>query len=151
MQRAAAFKAAVANYWAKAHSFFTSAIGKAVMALLVVGVVAGYAHHRGASGKAELAAQVEQLKQQLAEAKAQPAPKQETPYWQCNGPKDTRHPQCPDESADELQSRLAESEKAKATLQQKVKDYEKQLAKHRGKGGSFVLSPADARGLSNIK
>ncbi|ARQ95323.1 hypothetical protein [Bradyrhizobium phage BDU-MI-1] len=51
----------------------------------------------------------------------------------------------------ELKEKLSKSEQEKARLQRKVSDYEKQLAKHRGKGGSFILSPADARGLSNIR
>lgn len=52
--------------------------------------------------------------------------------------------------ADELTDRLNESEAAKDRLQQKVRDYEKQLAK-RPKARALVLSPADARSLSNIR
>lgn len=156
MEKAAALREAVTYYWAKAHGFFTSTIGKAATVLLVLAVVAGYAHHRGAAGKSDLKAQVEQLKKQLAEADAKPAPQPEIPYWQCNGPKETRHPKCPDDSAadrraDELNNKLYESEEAKANLEKKVKDYEKQLAHRPAKGGTHVLSPADARSLSNIR
>jgi hypothetical protein len=53
--------------------------------------------------------------------------------------------------ASELADRLSESEAAKARLQKKVSDYEKQLAKRPAKAGAFTLSPADAGSLSNIK
>lgn len=150
-EKAIAFRAAITNYWAKTKAFFANKAVRVGLALAVVAVIAAYAHHRGAEGKADLRVQVELLTKQLADAQSRPTPQPAIPYWQCNGPKDTRHPQCPDSGADELKSKLAESEKAKAKLQKKVSDYEKQLAKHRGKGGSFVLSPSDARSLSNIR
>ena len=150
-EKAAALREAAIYYWAKASAFFANKAVRVGLALAVVASIAAYAHHRGADGKAELEARVEMLTKQLADANARPAPQPAIPYWQCNGPKDTRHPQCPDESADELKSKLAESEKAKATLQKKVKDYETQLARRPAKGGALTLSPADARSLSNIR
>lgn len=155
MEKAAAIRDTVTFYWAKAQGLFTGWKGKAIAALLVLAVVFGYAHHLGAAGKSDLKAQVKQLKEQLAEAQAKPAPQPEIPYWQCNGPKETRHPQCQDDSAadraDQLASQLAESETAKAKLEKKVKDYEAQLARRPAKSGGHLLSPADARSLSNIR
>jgi hypothetical protein len=156
MEKAAALRVTVTFYWAKAQGLFTGWKGKAIVALLILASVAGYAHHLGAAGKSDLKAQVKQLKEQLAAAEAKPAPQPEIPYWQCNGPKETRHPRCPDDSAadqraDELKAQLAESETAKAKLEKKVKDYEKQLAHRPAKGGSHILSPADARSLSDIR
>jgi hypothetical protein len=159
MEKAAALRAAVGFYWAKAQGLFIGWKGKAIAASLVLVIVAGYAHHLGAAGKADLKAQVRQLKEDLAQADeraAKPAPQPEIPYWQCNGPKETRHPKCPDDSAAdqravELKTQLAESEEAKANLEKKVKDYETQLAHRPAKGGSHKLSPADARSLSNIR
>lgn len=135
----------------KAKAFLATKAGRALVALLVFGGIIAYAHHRGAvSASAKLSAQVEQLKQQLADAQARPAP--EIPYWQCNGLKETRHPNCRDDDADAaMAERLKQAETAKANLEKKVKDYEKQLARQPAKVGAFTLSPADARSLSNIK
>jgi hypothetical protein len=151
-EKAAAVRAAATYYWVKTQQFFTGTRGKVIVALLVLAVVAGYAHHRGAAGKSELSAEVAVLKKQLADAEAKPAPQPEIPYWQCNGPKETRHPQCRDEDAEaDVADRLKQAETAKANLEKKVKDYETQLARRPAKAGSFTLSPADARSLSNIR
>jgi hypothetical protein len=135
----------------KAKAFFATTAGRALIALSVLVAIIAYAHHRGVvSTSAKFTAQVEQLKQQLADAQAKPAP--EIPYWECNGPKETRHPNCRDEDAEaDTADRLKQAETAKAALEKKVKDYEAQLARRPAKGGSFALSPADARSLSNIK
>jgi hypothetical protein len=152
MEKAAAVRAAVTYYWVRAQQLFSGTKGKVIVALLVLAVVAGYAHHRGAAGKSELKAEVTLLKKQLADAEANPAPQPEIPYWQCNGPKETRHPQCRDEDAEaDAADRLSKAETAKANLEKKVKDYEAQLARRPAKGGSHILSPADARSLSNIR
>ncbi|MGX9944843.1 hypothetical protein ACTG4Q_20475 [Bradyrhizobium denitrificans] len=155
MEKAAAVRAAVTLYWAKAHELAESKAIRALAAMLVVLAIAGYAHQLGAEGKSDLKAQVAQLKQQLAAAEAKPAYQPEIPYWQCNGPKQTRHPHCLDESAadraDQLAGRLAQSEAAKAKLEKKVKDYETQLARRPAKAGTFTLSPADTRSLQNIR
>jgi hypothetical protein len=142
--KAASFREAVTFYWARAQGFVATKIGKVVLALLVVGAIAGYAHHLGAVSVAdELNPQIEQLKRQLADAEAAPQPEVAPPNFE-------------QEHADaDLAERLAKTEEAKKTLEQKVADYEKQLAKRPakagGKAGGFILSPADARSLSNIK
>ncbi|WP_029083396.1 hypothetical protein [Bradyrhizobium sp. th.b2] len=159
MARAAAFREAVTFYWAKAQGMLTNWKVKVIAALIILVVTAGYAYHLGEAGKSDLQAQVRQLKEDLAQADERSVPQPEIPYWQCNGPKETRHPQCPDDSAadeanqreDELKKQLSESEAAKANLQKKVKDYETQLARRHAKGRGLVLSPADARSLSNIR
>lgn len=135
----------------KAKAFFATKTGRALVALLVLAGVIAYAHHRGVvSTTAKFTAQVEQLKTQLADAQPKPAP--EIPYWECNGPKETRHPNCRDEDADaDKADRLKRAETANAALEKKVKDYETQLARRPAKGGGFTLSPADARSLSNIR
>lgn len=135
----------------KAKAFFATKAGRALVALLVLAAIIAYAHHRGVvSTAAKFTAQVEQLKTELAAAQSKPAP--EIPYWECNGPKETRHPNCRDEDAEADQvSRLKQAESANAALQKKVKDYETQLARRPAKAGGFALSPADARSLSNIK
>jgi len=140
LDKAAAFRAAVSLYWAKAQGFVATKTGNAVVALLVVGAVAGYAHHLGAeSASAKLTVQVEQLKKQLTDAQAAPKPEAAPPNFE-------------QEHADaDLSARLSESEEAKKVLEKKVADYEKQLAQGPAKAGGFILSPADARGLSNIK
>ena len=137
----------------KAKAILATKYGKALVALLALAAVIAYAHHRGVvSTAAKFTAQVEQLKQQLADAQAKPATAPEIPYWECNGPKETRHPNCRDEDAEaDMAGRLKQAETANATLQKKVKDYETQLARRPAKGGTFTLSPADARSLSNIK
>jgi hypothetical protein len=139
-EKAASFRDVVSFYWVKAQGLVATKTGKAVLALLVLVAVAAYAHHRGAeSASAELTSQVEQLKQKLADAEAAPKPEIAPPNFE-------------QEHADaDLASRLTESEEAKKTLEKKVADYEKRLAHPRAKAGSFILSPADARGLSNIK
>ncbi|BAR61997.1 hypothetical protein NK6_8853 [Bradyrhizobium diazoefficiens] len=136
----------------KARAFFGTTAGRVVAALLVAAAILAYTHHRGAvSATAKLEPQIEQLKQQLAEAKTKPAAP-DIPYWQCNGPKETRHPQCRDEEAEaQLAERVARTEQGNEKLAKKVADYEKQLAKRAAKAGAFTLSPADARSLSNIK
>jgi hypothetical protein len=155
MEKAAAVRAAAIYYWVKAQQWFTGTKGKVIVALVVLAIVAGYAHHLGAAGKSDLKAQVRQLKEDLAQADeraVKPAPQPEIPYWQCNGPKETRHPQCRDEDAEaDTADRLRKAETAKANLEKKVKDYETQLARRPAKGGSHILSPADARSLSNIR
>ncbi|MDB5610674.1 MAG: hypothetical protein JWP25_7574 [Bradyrhizobium sp.] len=140
LDKAAACRAAVSLYWAKAQGFVATTTGKAVVALLVVGALAGYAHHLGAeSASAKLTVQVEQLKKQLADAQAAQKPEVAPPNFE-------------QEHADaDLSARLSESEEAKKVLEKKVADYEKQLAQGPAKAGGFILSPADARGLSNIK
>lgn len=137
----------------KAREFFATTAGRALIALSVLAAIIAYAHHRGVvSTAAKFTAQVEQLKQQLADAKAQPATAPEIPYWECNGPKETRHPNCRDEDAEaDVAGRLKQAETANATLQKKVKDYETQLGRRPAKGGGFALSPADARSLQNIR
>jgi negative regulator of sigma E activity len=152
MEKAAAVRAAAIYYWVKAQQWFTGTKGKVIAALVILAVVAGYAHHKGAAGKSELSAEIVLLKKQLADAVAKPAPQPEIPYWQCNGPKETRHPQCRDEDAEaDTADRLSKAETAKANLEKKVKDYETQLARRPAKGGGHILSPADARSLSNIR
>ncbi|WP_439357749.1 hypothetical protein [Bradyrhizobium sp. DASA03007] len=156
MEKAAAIRDAVTYYWARATALFASKAVRVGLALAVVAAIAGYAYHCGAAGKAELKAQVRQLQEDLRQADERPAPQPAIPYWQCNGPKETRHPQCPDESAadqrgEELARKLVESEEAKTQLQRKVKDYETRLARRPAKGGAFTLSPADARSLSNVR
>jgi septal ring factor EnvC (AmiA/AmiB activator) len=120
----------------KARGFFASAAGKTVAVLLVLAAIVGYAHHRGVvSATAKLTTQIEQLRKQLADAEAKPAP-------------EIRR----DEETDaDLADRLKQAETAKANLEKKVSDYEKQLARRPAKAGAFTLSPADARSLSNIK
>ena len=139
--KAAAFRAAVSLYWAKAQEFIATKTGKAVLALLVVGAIAGYAHHRGAvSASEKLTVQIEQLKKQLADALAVPKPEATPPNFE------------QEHNDADLSARLSESKEAQKALEKKVADYEKQLAHRRpAKAGSFVLSPADARGLSNIR
>ncbi|WP_316207375.1 primosomal replication protein PriC [Bradyrhizobium sp. SZCCHNR3118] len=117
-----------------------SAMGIKAIAVLVLLVASiAYAHHRGvASTTDKFTAQVEVLKRQLAEAEAKPAP----------APLPPQH----DEQAEaQLADRLKQAETAKAALEKKVKDYEKQLAHRPAKAGGFALSPADARSLSNIR
>jgi hypothetical protein len=135
----------------KAKAFFATKAGRAIVALSILAAIIAYAHHRGVvSTSAKFTAQVEQLKQQLADAQAKPAP--EIPYWECNGPKETRHPNCRDEDAEaDKADRLKRAESANAALEKKVKDYETQLARRPAKGGAFTLSPADARSLQNIR
>lgn len=135
----------------KARAFFATKAGRAIAALLVLAAIIAYAHHRGVvSTSAKFTAQVEQLKKRLADAQATPAP--EIPYWECNGLKETRHPNCRDEDAEADQAdRLKRAETAKADLEKKVKDYETQLARRPAKAGGFALSPADARSLQNIR
>lgn len=136
----------------KAKAFFATTAGRALVALAILAGIIAYAHHRGVvSTTAKFTAQVEQLKQQLADAQAKPV-QQEPPYWECNGPKETRHPNCRDEGAEaDAAGKLKQAETANAALQKKVKDYETQLAHRPAKGGSFALSPADARSLQNIR
>ncbi|TYO65548.1 hypothetical protein FXV83_16585 [Bradyrhizobium hipponense] len=152
--KAAVLWAAVQLRWAQARELAATK-GKAILAALVVLTVFGFAFHLGGKGKPELKAEVVELKQQLADERSKPAPQPEIPVWQCNGPKETRHPQCPDEGAadraDQLAGQHAESEAAKAKLEKKVKDYETQLARRPAKAGTFTLSPADARSLQNIR
>jgi hypothetical protein len=128
-------KPTVSRLYEKARDFIATGAGKAVVAFLVLGAIVAYAHHRGSeSATAKLTPQIEQLKKQLADAEAKP------------------HPQPVIVPADpELAGRLADSEEAKAKLQKKVTDYEKQLARRPAKAGAFILSPADARSLSNIE
>ena len=140
MEKAAAVRAAVTFYWAKAQGLLAGWKGKAIAALLVLAVVAGYAHHLGAAGKSDLKAQVEQLKKQLADAEAKPAPQL-----------DNSATEQANRRADDLAAQLDQSRDAKAKLEKKVKDYETQLARRPAKRGAFTLSPADARSLSNIK
>lgn len=140
-EKSAFIREVVSFYWAKAQGLVATKIGKVVLALLVIGAIAFYSHHRGAVGAAKpLNAQIEQLKKQLADAHAQP---------------EIAPPNFEQEHADaDLAARLSKTEEAKKTLEQKVADYEKQLAHRPAKGrgaGGFVLSPADARRLSNIK
>ena len=138
-EKAASFRDAVSFYWARAQGFVATKIGKAALALLVLVAVAAYAHHRGAeSVSAEQTPQVEQLKKQLAAAEAA-KPEIAAPNF------DQEHGDAG------MAARLSESEEANKNLAKKVADYEKQLAHRRAKAGSFVLSPADARGLSNIR
>jgi uncharacterized protein HemX len=120
----------------KAKAFFATTAGRAVAALLVAVAIVAYAHHRGVvTTAAKFTAQVEQLRKQLADAEAKPAP-------------EIRR----DEEAEaDMADRLKRAETAKATLEKKVKDYETQLARRPAKAGAFTLSPADARSLSNIK
>lgn len=115
--------------WAKewAQAFIATKTGKVIAALLVVAALVGYAHHRGVVSTLDRLSMQEPASCPVADPIQTPAP------------------------AEDLAEKLSASEQEKARLQKKVSDYEKQLAKHRGKGGSFVLSPADARGLSNIK
>jgi biopolymer transport protein ExbB/TolQ len=145
MEKAAAFRAAVSLYWAEAWELVAkhTQASKVLAALLVLVVVASYAHQLGAAGKSDLKAQVAQLKQQLADAEARPAPQPEIPA-------DESAAEQANQRAGELAARLSESESAKAKLQQKVNDYEKQLARRPAKAGAFTLSPADARSLSNF-
>lgn len=140
-ERAAALREAVTFYWVKAQGMLTGKTAKISAVLLILAAVAGSAFYLGADGKTELKAQVRQLREDLAQADERPAP-------QCPAPLDTS---AADQRAGELQDRLDESEAAKAKLQKKVKDYETQLARRHAKGGGFVLSPADARSLSNIR
>ncbi|WFU52329.1 hypothetical protein QA639_21725 [Bradyrhizobium pachyrhizi] len=122
-----------------AQAFFATKYGKALAALLLLGAIIAYAHHRGVeSTSAKFTAQVQQLKQQLADAAATPAPVS---------------PQCREEQGAEAGTaeRLKQAETAKAALEKKVKDYEKQLGHRPAKAGGFVLSPADARSLQNIR
>jgi hypothetical protein len=142
VETAASMRNVAAFYWAKAQGVLSTKIGKAALALLVLAVIAAYAHHRGTvSASAKLTVQVEQLKRQLAQVPA-PAP----------APECASSPNFEQEHGDaDLASRLAESEEAKKTLEKKVADYEKQLAQSPAKAGRHILSPADARRLSNIK
>ncbi|BBB99806.1 hypothetical protein [Bradyrhizobium elkanii] len=121
--------------WAKAKAIFATKIGKALAALLILAAIISYTHHRGVvSTSAKFTAQVEQLKQQLADASAKPAPV------------------CLDQEPDAgTAERLKQAETAKAALEKKVKDYEKQLGRRPAKAGGFILSPADARSLQNIR
>ncbi|WP_316196556.1 hypothetical protein [Bradyrhizobium sp. SZCCHNS3053] len=154
MQKVAALRAAASLYWAQARQL-ASTKGKAIAAALAMLIVFAFAFHIGAKGKIELKVEIAELKKQLTDEQSKPA-QPEIPYWQCNGPKETRHPKCPDDSAadtayEELQQQLAQSEAAKAKLEKKVKDYETQLARRPAKAGACILSPADARSLSNIR
>lgn len=139
INKIAVLRAAVSRYVEAAREFIASTKGKVILAAVLLAAVAAYAHHHGSAGKAELKAQVAALQKQLATVEC-PAVTVREPI------EDTESRQ----RADELADRLSESEAAKARLQKKVSDYEKQLARKPAKAGSFVLSPADARGLSNI-
>ncbi|MGY2919460.1 hypothetical protein [Bradyrhizobium sp. USDA 3262] len=123
-----------------AKAIFATKFGKALAALLILAAIIAYAHHRGVvSTAAKFTAQLEQLKQQLADASATPAPA-------------VQQPVCPEQEPDAgTAERLKQAETAKAALEKKVKDYEKQLARRPAKAGGFALSPADARSLQNIR
>jgi capsule polysaccharide export protein KpsE/RkpR len=141
INKIAVLRAAVSRYVEAAREFIASTNGKVILAAVLLVAVAAYAHHHDSAGKAELKAQVvAALQKQLATV--------ECPTVTVREPiEDTESKQ----RAAELADRLSESEAAKARLQKKVSDYEKQLARKPAKAGSFVLSPADARGLSNVK
>ncbi|SDK39644.1 hypothetical protein [Bradyrhizobium ottawaense] len=131
--------AAVTGYAQAARDFVASTKGKVILAVVLLAVVAAFAHHSGASDKSDLKAQVADLQKQISTFKC-PAVTVREPIEDVESKR----------RADQLAERLSESEAAKARLQQKVTDYEKQLAQRR-KAGALILSPADARSLSNIQ
>jgi uncharacterized protein YlxW (UPF0749 family) len=101
--------------------------------LLLLAAVAGYAHHRGVVSTLERLSMQEPVSCPVADPTTVTVPDEDSKR-----------------RADDLADQLRTSEQAKEKLKKKVEDYEKRLDK-RGKGRGFVLSPADARGLSNIR
>jgi hypothetical protein len=134
-------KPTVSQYVQTAREFVATKTGKAVVTAVVLLAIVAYAHHRGAvSTEERLTPKIEELQTKLSEV--------ECPTVTVREPIDDTESK---RRASELADRLSESEAAKARLQKKVSDYEKQLAKRPAKAGAFTLSPADAGSLSNIK
>jgi septal ring factor EnvC (AmiA/AmiB activator) len=134
----------VASTKAKAAwGFATSTKGKVVIGVVLVAIFLAWVFHRGGErAETRQQPQIEQLKKKLDDANHRLVPACDIDGNQANDA---------NQRADDLASQLAATKTAKSQLEKKVSDYEKQLAKKPGKSGSFVLSPADARSLSNIR
>jgi hypothetical protein len=133
-EKIAALQAATSQYLKKGREFIATAFGKAAVAVLLALAIAGYAHHRGVVSTLDRLSMQEPAFCPAAE----PAP---APVVEDDEGK---------RRVSDLADQLRASEQAKEKLKKKVEDYEKRLEK-RGKGRDFTLSPADARGLSNIR
>jgi hypothetical protein len=118
--------------WEMAKAFIPTKAGKVTVALLAFLAIVGYAHHRG------VVSTTERLSIQEP-ASCPPAEPIQVPV-----------PVVDDSRANDLAAKLSKSEQERELLQRKVSDYEKQRAK-RGKAGALILSPDDARSLSNIR
>lgn len=129
----AALRAAASLCLEKARKFIATVFGKAAVAVLLALAIAGYAHHRGVVSTLDRLSMQEPAFCPAAEPA--PVPVQD---------EDSKR------RAEDLADQLRTSEQAKEKLRKKVEDYEKRLEK-RGKGRDFTLSPADARGLSDIR
>ncbi|MGC0389277.1 hypothetical protein [Bradyrhizobium sp. USDA 241] len=134
--------------------FALSTKGKVILALAVAVIAIGYAHHRGVESQEPAIAA---LRKELGETKLKLAaaqqPKEQVPFYECNGPKETRHPRCPDESQPvppKVKSWLEEQARINEQLDLKVKKYEKDLAKRPARGGDR-LTAAESRRLLDIR
>jgi hypothetical protein len=129
-EKIAALRAAASQWLKKGREFIATAFGKTAVAALAI---AGYAHHRGVVSTLDRLSMQEPASCPAAEPAPVPVQNEDSKR-----------------RAEDLADQLRASEQAKAKLKKKVEDYEKRLEK-RGKGRDFTLSPADARGLSDIR